>query len=68
MNDDIPLIYTSKGNVPAAALTYETSWSDDANNTTFTETYLLEGEVVKRSVHVMTKKGLLAESLVSSIA
>lgn len=67
MNDDIPLIYTSKGNVPVASLRYETSWSDDANNTTFTETYFLDDEVVKHSVHVMTKKGLLAESLVSAI-
>ena len=56
MNDETPLIYTSKGNLPVASLSYSTQWEDNDDYTQFTETHTLNGEVVKQSVHVRQKR------------
>ena len=56
--DDTPLIWTSKGNLPIEALTYEHKWEDSEEYMKFSETYSLDGEVVKQSAHVYKKKGL----------
>lgn len=53
-----PLIWTSKGNIPIQGLEYITEWQDMENQVRFIETYKLNNEVVKRSVHVMIKEGL----------
>jgi hypothetical protein len=58
---ETPLIYTSKGNLPIDSLKFETKWEDADTYTKFTETYLLDGEVVKQSSHVMVKRGLTTE-------
>lgn len=55
---DEPLIYTTLGNVPVASLAYATAWEDTADYTKLIETYSLDGEVVKQSVHVMGKRKL----------
>jgi hypothetical protein len=52
-----PLIWTSKGNLPLSSLAYKTSWEDTPTYTAFVEEHTLDGEVVKRSVHVMAKQG-----------
>lgn len=62
-----PLIHTSKGNLPVDSLEYSTRWEDSTECTTFIETYLLNGEVVKQSVHVMGKRGFLADGQAGSI-
>lgn len=53
-----PLIYTIKGNLPIASLQYSTRWEDNENYAKFTETYTLDGEVVRESAHVYDKKGV----------
>jgi hypothetical protein len=53
-----PLIYTIKGNIPIASLDYSAIWLDAAEFIKLTETYRLEGEIVKESVHVYMKRGL----------
>ncbi len=57
---DEPLIWTSKGNLPIASLTYRHEWIDNENETTLVEEYRLGDEIVKRSVHVHLKKGVAA--------
>jgi len=55
---DEPLIYTTKGNIPVASLQYRHQWLNTENDITFTEEYLLDGEVVKRNSHCYLKKGM----------
>ena len=62
-----PLIHTIKGNLPISDLEYRTKWTDDEDNTIFQETYLLDGEVVRQSVHVMSKRGVLATGIGSAL-
>ena len=54
-----PLIWTSKGNLPLASLTYQHAWDDQPTYIKFCERYLdAAGEVVKESAHVYHKIGL----------
>lgn len=64
---DIPLIWTTKGNVPVDSLRYRHQWIDTADETTFVEEYLDGEEIVKRNVHVFLKKGLSATSVVGGV-
>ena len=66
MNDE-PLIHTSAGNVPVSSLTYATSWEDTAAAVVFVEEYRLAGEIVKRSVHALSKTGIAGESVVGGV-
>ena len=59
---DTPLIHTSRGNLPVADLAYSTTWEDTAAATVFIEEYRLAGEVVKRSVHALSKTGIAGVS------
>lgn len=52
MSNDTPLVWTTKGNLPIADLTYHTDWAFSPGSVTFIETYMLGDEIVKRSVHV----------------
>jgi len=54
---DEPLIYTTKGNLPIAALEYSHKWEDLETCIKFSETYTLDGEIVKQSAHVLMKTG-----------
>lgn len=54
-----PLIYTSKGNVPIASLTYQTAWEVTDAFCKFSERYLdASGETVKESHHVYDRNGV----------
>jgi len=53
-----PLIYTIKGNIPISSLDYSAVWLDTADFIKLTETYRLEGEIVKESVHIYMKRAL----------
>jgi hypothetical protein len=55
-----PLIYTTKGNLPISSLQYRHEWQEDGAAITLIEEHLLDGEVVKRAVHVRLKQGLQA--------
>ena len=57
-HDEVPLVWTSKGNLPISTLEYFTEWQELEDQVRFIEGYKLGDEVVKRSVHVMIKKGL----------
>ena len=54
---DTPLIYTTRGNLPVDSLEYFHEWEDTQEYTKFVEGYKLDGEVVKRSAHVLMKAG-----------
>jgi hypothetical protein len=56
---DVPLIYTSKGNVPVESLSYEKDWLIDDDLIVFTEVWRDDtGAIVKNNVHMYAKKGL----------
>ena len=58
-----PLIYTSKGNVPIASLEYRHEWRDEPDALTFIEEYRdATGELVKRAVHVLSKRGAASDT------
>jgi hypothetical protein len=50
-NQQEPLLYTSKGNIPMASLRYETDWQFDDQGITFTERYYDGEDVVKHNAH-----------------
>lgn len=50
-----PVIWTSKGNLPVAALRYETAWEDTPTYTKFVERHYLGTEIVRESAHVYSK-------------
>ncbi len=55
---EVPLIWTSKGNIPVKDLEYNTEWTNNDDFIMLTESYKLDSEVVKSSSHVYSKKGL----------
>ncbi len=61
-----PLIFTTKGNVPVAQLTYRTAWVVNDDFIKFTEQHLLGDEVVKESAHVFDRKGASAAGAVAN--
>ena len=63
---DEPLIHTSRGNLPVSSLQYAVRWEDSADYLKLVETYTLDGEVVRESAHVYSKRGLLAEPVAES--
>lgn len=58
MSNEIPLIWTSKGNLPIADLAYTYYWLDTPDALTFVEEYRLGEELVKSNSHSFLKKGL----------
>lgn len=62
-----PLIYTTKGNVPASSLDYATAWEVNDDYAKFTETHTLAGEVVKQSVHVYDRKGAFGAAIAAQL-
>ena len=67
MNDEVPLIWTIKGNLPVDSLKYEHSWEHGEGFIKFSERYLLDGEIVKESAHVYSKFGVTGEAVATSI-
>lgn len=57
-NNEVPMIWTSKGNLPIEQLKYVTAWDEDENNVRFREAYFFNGEMVRESAHVYSKSGL----------
>lgn len=58
MQTDVPLIHTTKGNLPIDDLEYTHYWLEDDAAITFVEEYRLAGEIVKRNAHARLKKGM----------
>lgn len=66
MTDSTPLIYTTKGNIPIEGLEYKTKWDHCPDRyVKFVEIYLLDGEVVKESAHVLDLTGTICQAEVS---
>ena len=58
----VPYIYTSRGNVPEASLTYTGEWKVGEDLIIFTQMWHdTTGELVKNNVHMYALKGI-AES------
>lgn len=58
--NDVPLIWTTKGNLPVADLRVEHKWEDTVEYVKLTEIYFLGDEMVKASTHVYCRKPLEA--------
>ncbi|CAB4126887.1 hypothetical protein UFOVP84_31 [uncultured Caudovirales phage] len=56
--NDVPLIFTSKGNLPVDALRYENSWIVQESYIIFNEKWLLDDELVKSNSHCYTQNPL----------
>ncbi len=63
---DVPLIYTSKGNLPEASLQFEPIWEDTPDYVKLRLIYRLGDEVVKESAFVLSKRGLATDSVAQS--
>jgi hypothetical protein len=58
----IPLIYTSEGNVPEMSLKYSKDWEINDDAIIFRETWHnAVGRLVKNNVHMLARKGLSME-------
>ena len=55
---DIPLIWTTKGNVPLASLRHEVEWKVLPDQVQFFERYYQGDELVKESAHVKILTGV----------
>jgi hypothetical protein len=64
---DHPLIYTSKGNLPVASLAYEPKWEQGEDFIKFSETWTLDGEIVKQNAHIYKLTGFFSEAVAQSI-
>jgi hypothetical protein len=59
MNQQVPLIHTSKGNLPISDLRHEVAWRVNGQESViFVEKYFLDEEVVKESTHVCILTGV----------
>lgn len=67
-SQEIPLIWTTRGNQPVADLAYAVRWEDSPEYLKMVETYTAkDGVVVKESAHVYAKRGMFAEPVVQSL-
>ena len=67
MNDQTPLIWTTLGNLPMASMQYATRWEETDEYTKLFETYSLDGQIVRESVHILLKSGLSADAIAQPI-
>lgn len=58
MNHEPPLIWTTKGNIPAAGLRHEVEWRVTSEQVVFIERYFDGDTVVKESAHVKILTGV----------
>ncbi|HET8685473.1 MAG TPA: hypothetical protein VFM18_02270 [Methanosarcina sp.] len=66
MNNEVPFIYTSKGNLPIAELKYQTFWEVKDEYIKFVERhYTPEGELVRESCHVYDKIGIAGQGMIT---
>lgn len=70
MQNDEPLIWTTKGNVPASDLHFETYWEKTEDYVKCMPTYFLKetGEEVKRDCFILALKPFLTEVIQGSFS
>jgi hypothetical protein len=61
--NEVPLIYTSKGNLPEAELQFEPIWEVTDDYIKLRLVYKLKDEVVKESAFILSKRGLSSDAL-----
>jgi hypothetical protein len=66
MNMDVPLVWTSKGNLPVDELQHEVEWEVKTDYIKLIERYMLAGEIVKESAHVYSRMGVTGEAVSAS--
>ena len=54
---DTPLVYTTKGNIPASELELRVGWDISEKAIVFIEQYWYQGELVRESKHVKLLQG-----------
>ena len=59
--EDIPLVFTSKGNLPAHDLVHDVRWEETPMYVKLVETYSLDGEIVRESAYVLARQGFAME-------
>lgn len=65
----VPLIWTSEGNLPIDSLTHSTNWEIVPQEyIKLTETYKLDGRVVKESAHIYSLKSFITEAAGASLS
>ena len=57
MTTEVPLIYTSKGNLPTTDLREAVVWTDNADETICAGEHWLGDECVRRQVNIMKRTG-----------
>lgn len=57
IEDQVPMIWTTHGNMPVEILEYKTLWEETPEDVLMAEEYRYQGELVRRSVHVYRKQG-----------
>ena len=63
----VPLVYTTRGNVPVSSLKLTPTWRVEDAFIQFTETYTdAEGVVVRQDVHVYDRNGITASGLAAN--
>jgi len=67
MSNDIPLIYTSKGNLPEADLRMEVEWFVADEYVKVVKRHYLGDELVKEGADVLSFKGAIGETLIGIV-
>lgn len=57
LQEYVPLIFTTLGNLPVNDLEYTNEWEITEEYIKFSETYRYHGEIVKQGAHVFSKAG-----------
>lgn len=65
--DITPLIHTTRGNLPIAELQLGVRWEETSEYVKLVETYTYEGEIVRESAHVLSRRGVIAEPVAAAI-
>ena len=58
IDNSVPHVWTTRGNLPCASLEERVVWTDNAQETICAHEHWLDGECVKRAVHIYKRQGL----------
>lgn len=65
--NEIPLIWTTKGNIPVESLAYSSEWFISDEEIKLVETHRLGDEIVRQSAHIYVKRSLLSDAVAQQI-
>lgn len=60
LDTSVPLVWTTKGNLPGSQLVIKQSWIDNDDETTLALEYFDGDELVRRDVHMRLKKSVIS--------